>query len=156
MPSFIWGFADSNLPTITPTLPVANASTNGFPPHEGQFASAFHPDPYWNPLALSFHLVNTIRKTGKPYDSAAYTERMVDRARKWGFNSAGAFGAGDAGVRRAANFPHVAHLPLAPWEGFPDVPGTHGAFDPFNDKLREHCDEIFAQAASRPAPTTRC
>jgi len=121
------------------------------PPHEGQFATAFHPDQFWNPLALSFHLVNTIRKTGRPYDAASYTQRMIERARKWGFNSAGAFSDEDAPTRRAANFPHVAHLPLGQWEGFADVPGTHGVFDPFSEKIREHCDHIFSQRLPQDA-----
>ena len=121
------------------------------PTREAPFATAFHPDSYWNPLALSFHLVNTIRKYGKPYDSSIYTERMIERARKWGFNSAGAFGAGEAGVRRQMGFPHVAHLPLSTWEGFPGVPGTHGIFDPFSDKLREQCDRTFAEKLPRAA-----
>jgi hypothetical protein len=112
---------------------------------EGEFGSAYHPDPYWNSLALSFHLVNIIRKTGKPYDPAAYTARMIERVRKWGFNSIGAFVGGDAGVRRQVNFPFVAHLPLSTWEGFPDVPGAHGIFDPFSDELRRHCDKLFAE-----------
>lgn len=121
------------------------------PPHEGEFASAFNPDPYWNALALSFDLVNTIRKFGKPYDPATYTGRMIERVRKWGFNSAGGFGTGEASARRQMNFPHVAHLPLSTWEGFPDVPGVHGIFDPFSDKLREHCDRVFGERLSSAA-----
>jgi hypothetical protein len=70
---------------------------------------------------------------------------MIERGRKWGFNSAGAFGAGDEDVRRQANFPHAAMLPLSVWEGIPELPGTHGAFDPFDPRLRKHCDESFAQ-----------
>ena len=70
---------------------------------------------------------------------------MIERVRKWGFNSVGAFIGGDAGIRRRMNFPYVAHLPLSTWEGFPDVPGVHGVFDPFSDKLREHCDKLFAE-----------
>ena len=115
------------------------------PEHDGEFSTAFHPDAYWNPTTLSFHLVNTIRKYGQPYTAADYTARMIERVRKWGFNSAGAFGAGDTGARRQAHFPAVAHLPLATWEGFPDIPGAHGAFDPFSDKLRERCDQNFAK-----------
>jgi hypothetical protein len=115
------------------------------PARDGEFASAFHPQAYWSPNVLSFHLINTIRKFGQPYDPAAYTACMIERVRKWGFNSAGAFGAGDDGARRRANFPHVAHLPLATWEGFPDVPGAHGIFDPFSNKLRERCDKLFAE-----------
>lgn len=115
------------------------------PERNGEFQTAFHPDGYWQPHVVSFHLVNTIRKFGRPYAAATYTTRMIERLRKWGFNSAGAFGAGDAGVRRQANFPHVAHLPLTTWEGFPDVPGTHGVFDPFSNKLREQCNKRFAE-----------
>lgn len=121
------------------------------PAREGQFASGFHPEPYWNPLAFSFHLANTIRKFDKPYDPPAYTARMIERVRKWGFNSAGAFGAGDAGMRRQVSFPHVAHLSLSPWEGFPDVPGAHGIFDPFSEKLREHCAKVFAEKLPKAA-----
>ncbi|MBI5818901.1 MAG: beta-galactosidase [Verrucomicrobia bacterium] len=115
------------------------------PARDGEFKSAFHPQSYWNPNVLSFHLVNTIRKTGRPYEAASYTARMIERVRKWGFNSAGAFGAGDEGARRQAKFPHVAHLPLETWEGFPNIPGTHGVFDPFSNKLRERCDKLFAE-----------
>jgi len=115
------------------------------PPHEGEFSSAWHPNAYWRPDTLSFHLVNTIRKFHKPYDPAGYTERMIARARAWGFNSAGAFGAGDDAVRRRANFPYAASLPLSVWQGFEEIPGAVGVFDPFSDKLRAHCEKVFAQ-----------
>ena len=55
------------------------------PSHSGQFQTAWHPENYWGPLAVSFHLANTIRKTGRPYTNAEYTARMVERVRKWGF-----------------------------------------------------------------------
>ena len=115
------------------------------PPHDGEFRSAFHPDAFWNPDTLSFHLVNWIRKSGRPYSGADYTTRMIERVRKWGFNSAGAFGAGDAAARLQASFPHVASLPLSQWDGFPEVPGTHGGiWDPFDESLRARCDRNFA------------
>ncbi|MFA7006975.1 MAG: hypothetical protein WC429_23245, partial [Verrucomicrobiia bacterium] len=47
------------------------------PARDGEFASAFHADAYWKPNVLSFHLINTIRKTGRPYDAATYTARMI-------------------------------------------------------------------------------
>ena len=115
------------------------------PPRDGEFTSAFHPDSFWGPNVLSFHLANWIRKSGHPYDRADYTARMIERVRRWGFNSAGAFGAGDTGARQRVSFPCAAHLPLATWEGFPDVPGTHGVFDPFSDKLRAQCEKVFAE-----------
>ncbi len=115
------------------------------PTRDSEFRSAFHPDSFWGPNVLSFHLANTIRKTGHPYDRADYTARMIERVRQWGFNSAGAFGAGDTGARQRVSFPYAAHLPLSTWEGFPEVPGTHGVFDPFSDKLRAQCEKVFAE-----------
>ena len=121
------------------------------PPHDGEFQTAWNPESYWSPLAVSFHLANTIRKFGRPYASAEYTTRMIERVRKWGFNSAGAFGAGDEGARRRAQFPYAAMLPLSPWEGFPELPSAHGAFDPFDQAIRDRCDESFAQGIARRA-----
>ncbi len=115
------------------------------PPHGGEFKSAYHPNSFWNPDAVSFNLVNQIRKYGQPFDIAAYTARMIERVRKWGFNSAGAFSGADAGAREKAQFPSVAHLPLSIWEGFPEVPGAHGAFDPFDEKLRAHCEKVLSE-----------
>lgn len=115
------------------------------PAHDSEFKSTFHPNSYWNPDVLSFHLVNTIRKFGRAYTSAEFTARTIERVRKWGFNSAGAFGAGDDGARRTAQFPHVSSLPLSTWEGFADIPGAHGSFDPFDEKIRERCEKNFAE-----------
>lgn len=114
------------------------------PPRNSEFLSAWHSDKYWGPLAVSFHLANTIRKHGQPYARADYTTRMIERVRKWGFNSAGAFSSPDEGVCKQAKFPYAASLPLNPWEGFPEIPGAHGAFDPFDDTIRQRCDERFA------------
>ena len=114
------------------------------PSHDGMFGSAFKPEPYWNPTTVSFHLANRIRKTGQPYDSRSYTAGMIERARKFGFNSAGAFGAGNAEARRQAQFPHADHLPLHTWEGFKEVPGIHETLDPFSDQMRAQCVKNFA------------
>ena len=114
------------------------------PDHNGPFRSAFHPEPYWNPTSLSFHLANMIRKTGQPYELKSYTSRMIERVRKFGFNSAGAFGAGDAAVRQSAQFPYAEHLPLRSWEGFTELPGAHETFDPFDERNRAQCDRAFA------------
>ena len=114
------------------------------PDHDGPFRSAFHPEPYWNPFSFSFHLANMIRKTGQPYELKSYTANMIQRVRKFGFNSAGAFGAGDATARQQAQFPYVEHLPIRPWEGFAELPGVHEAFDPFDEQIRAQCDKAFA------------
>jgi hypothetical protein len=119
------------------------------PPRKGEFSSAWHPDNYWGSQAVSFHLANTIRKFGRPYARAGYTARMIERVRKWGFNSAGAFSSPDENTCRRMRFPYVASLPLSPWEGFAEIPGTHGAFDPFDDTIRARCDE---RLAARMAP----
>jgi hypothetical protein len=50
---------------------------------------------------------------------------MIERVRKWGFNSIGAF----SPVPKAA-FPYVAHLPINEWEGVPRIPGAHEVWDP--------------------------
>ncbi len=116
------------------------------PPREDVFASAWHPNAYWNPDVLSFHLVNLIRKTGQPYTPSDYAARMIERARKWGFNAIGAFSSTDAATQKRLRFPRVASLPLSQWEGFPEIPGTHGGiWDPFDDKLRALCAKSFAE-----------
>ena len=121
------------------------------PAHNGPFSSAFHPEPYWNPNVISFNLVNRIRKTGQHYDNKSDTASMIERVRKFGFNSAGAFGAGDAAARQQAQFPYVEHLPLRPWEGFTELPGAHESFDPFDERNRAQCDKAFA---AKVAPRT--
>lgn len=104
------------------------------PPAEGEFASIFRPGS--NGTILSFHLANQIRKYGKPYDIESYTARMIERMRKWGFTSIGAFSESGPDARKAAQFPTVAHLPLNIWEGIPRIPGIHETFDPFDEKTR--------------------
>lgn len=121
------------------------------PDRGGAFATAWHTDGYWKPLAVSFHLANTIRKTGQPYSPADQTTRMIERVRRWGFNSAGAFGAGEDGARSKLLFPYATSLPLSPWEGFPEIPGAHGAFDPFDAKIREQCEKKFAEKVAARA-----
>ncbi len=56
------------------------------PPKTGKFAPA-----WWsNGQAVSFYLVNYIRKFGS-YDLASFQKQMVERCRAWGFNSFGTF-----------------------------------------------------------------
>ena len=113
------------------------------PPYEGAFKTAYQS--WAGRDIVSFYLANTIRKFGRPYDPGQQTARMIGRLRQWGFNSAGAFGAGEATARSRAQLPYPGHLPLGTWEGFPELPGAHGAFDPFDEKLRLRCDKNFAE-----------
>jgi hypothetical protein len=53
---------------------------------------------------------------------------MIERVKKWGFNSIGAF----SPVPEKAAFPYVAHLPINEWEGVPRIPGAHEVWDPFD------------------------
>jgi len=108
------------------------------PEQKGEFASVFRTSPWQGGTVLSFHLANQVRKYGVPYAPEGYTTRMIERLRKWGFNSVGAFTEiGEAPkARKAAQFATVAHLPLNAWDDIPRVPGIHETFDPFDEKTR--------------------
>jgi hypothetical protein len=113
------------------------------PPHDGAFASAWQksaPD-----RVASFYLANVIRKTGQPYDPETYTARTIDRLRAWGFNSFGAFSDVDNQAQKAAQFPRVAALPLADWEGIPRLPSIGETFDPFDDANRARLEDNMAK-----------
>lgn len=106
------------------------------PKQDSEFASVFRSGQ--EGTVLSYHLINQVRKYGQPFTGESYTARMIERLRKWGFNSIGAFTPLETGpeARKAAQFPTVAHLPLNVWEGVPRVPGIHETFDPFDEKTR--------------------
>ncbi len=106
------------------------------PKPEGEFSTVFRKDS--GGTILSFHLVNQIRKYGQPFDPNTFSTRMIERLRKWGFNSIGAFTALDFGAtaRKTAQFPAVAHLPIDPWNGIKRIPGIHETFDPFDEGTR--------------------
>jgi len=106
------------------------------------FASAFRKD---DPTAFSFYVANTIRKYGHPYDADVLAGRMIDRVRKFGFNSIGAFSAIPA-VAKTKNFPYVTTLPINPWDtGIKTVPGAHEVWDPFDEKTRSIIEKTLAE-----------
>jgi len=113
------------------------------PPFDGDFRWAYRPDS--GRTGVSFHVANMIRKYGAPYDLESYLTRMIGRVRRWGFNSAGAFSPVGNQAYQEAMFPYVGHLPLAPWEGFAELPGAPGAWDPFSDRNRQHLAQLFAE-----------
>lgn len=99
---------------------------------------------------VSFYLANRIRKYGKPYEQAAFVADSIERARKWGFNSAGAFSGWDEGGReeiRQNHFPYVTFLPLGK-EVAPELPARK-VWDPFDEGIEQRMDAVFA---SRVAP----
>ncbi|MBN2291581.1 MAG: hypothetical protein JXM70_04095, partial [Pirellulales bacterium] len=108
------------------------------------FGTAWKPN---DPGVFAFHLANMIRKTGRPYDMGEYAGMWIDRERKWGFNSLGAFASTGAGPTRdqllAKNYPYVAFLPLG---GLPGVPGANKVWDPFTDGIEETLDKQFAKS----------
>ncbi len=113
------------------------------PKAEGEFASAFRPGD--GDANFSFHLANTIRKFGKPYDQDSFTERMIQRVRKWGFNSIGAFTPTPPSAHVKASFPYVAHLPINQWEGVPRLPGAHEVWDPYDPATEKKLAENIAR-----------
>jgi hypothetical protein len=112
------------------------------PPFEDLFKTAFREN---DRNVVSFHLANTIRKYGVAHDLEDYLARMIPRVRAWGFNSGGAFSPPSNRAHREASFPYVAHLPLAPWEGFAELPGATGAWDPFSLENRQRMETLFAE-----------
>jgi hypothetical protein len=112
------------------------------PPFDDQFKSAYREN---DRNVVSFHLANTIRKYEAAHNIEDYLARMIPRVRKWGFNSGGAFSPAGTRAHQQAQFPHVAHLPLNPWEGFAELPGASGAWDPFSQKNRQRLEKLFAE-----------
>ena len=119
------------------------AAYEWLPKREGDFATVFQKDS--GGTALSFYLANVIRKTGQPFDSETFTERLIPRLRKWGFNSVGAFSNGGEAAQRAAQFPRVAHPPISEWEGIPRLPSIGETFDPFEEKNRARLEDNMAK-----------
>ena len=100
------------------------------PKAEGGYASAFRPGD--GDAHFSFYLANIIRKFGAPYDYETHATRMIERVRKWGFNSIGAFSPIPQQAHMKADFPYVASLPINAWEGVPRIPGAHEVWDPYD------------------------
>ncbi len=122
------------------------------PKAEGEYASAFRPGD--GDAHFSFYLSNTIRKFGSAYDYDTHAARMIDRVRKWGFNSIGAFSPIPSSAHVKASFPYVTHLPINEWEGVPRIPGAHEVWDPYDvttaAKLAENIAHEVPQRAKDP------
>jgi hypothetical protein len=110
------------------------------PPYESEFKGAFHREPYWSRDTFSYYAANVIRKYGK-FDANELAARMIERVRKFGFNSGGAFSGIDKYVRESAHFPYVSFLPLG---DLADVPGIRGTLDPFEPGNQTKIDANFA------------
>lgn len=111
------------------------------PPANSDYKTAFREGDTAN---LSFYVANTIRKFGQPYDHDVFAGRMIDRVRKFGFNSMGAFSTPPPSAGRKANFPYVLSLPINAWEGITRIPGAWEVFDPFDEKVRALVEQQLA------------
>lgn len=86
----------------------------------GPFAAGWRTDAKED---YSFYVSNLVRKYGIPFDQGGWYARQVDRVRKWGFNTAGAFSTLVPGGPR---IPYAAHLGAFPSyqigsSGLPDI-----------------------------------
>jgi hypothetical protein len=119
------------------------------PPYEGHYKSAFRGENGSD--VVSFHLANMVRKYNEPFELERYQARMIERVKKFGFNSIGAFSSATQAAHRA-NFPYVTSLPLDQWNGgIPRLPGIHEAWDPFDEKIRARVEENFAKSVAAKA-----
>ncbi len=114
------------------------------PPTSGEFAGAWQPDQYWHDKAFSFYLANVGRKYGS-IDREQQLGRLVERVRRMGFNSVGAFSGNNPAFT-------AAHIPRMEMVGMdPELPGIRGVPDPFDDATRKHFDEQCARQVAANA-----
>jgi len=118
------------------------------PATDATFTTAWRPN---DPGVISFYLANLIRKYGEPFNTGTFTQRWIDRLRKWGYNSAGAFAfAGDESEQaavRQSSFPYVTFLPVGGADSLP----VKGVWDPFSDNIEENLDKSMAKGLAPKA-----
>lgn len=113
------------------------------PKYESEYKTAYRAS--WA-TDFSYYLANRIRKTGKPFDLDEWKTEQIDRLRKWGFNSDGAFTAYSK-VNQKKNFGRVPGL-YKPKGLIGDI------CDPFDPAIREDLDRNFSKlAGSKDDPT---
>lgn len=89
---------------------------------------------------FSYYMANKYRKTGTMPSFSSFFSEAVDRIRKWGFNSAGAWGSGSQA--KANGLPYTLVLPL---NGMAK-PAEIKVFDIFADGAEQAIDEAFAKS----------
>ncbi len=113
------------------------------PKYESEYKTAYRAS--WA-TDFSYYLANRIRKTGKPFDLDEWKTEQINRLRKWGFNSEGAFTAYSK-VNRGENFGRAPGL-YKPKGLIGDI------CDPFDPAIREDLDRNFSKlAGSKDDPT---
>ncbi len=113
------------------------------PPFDGDFKTAYLPDQ--GNKVVSFYLANVVRKYGKPYSHDDLQKRMIDRIRKFGFNSIGAFTDVSHPVVDEEKFPYAAHLPMGQWNSIRAIPGINETWDPYEADNVAKLDAAFAK-----------
>ncbi|HEY0256300.1 MAG TPA: sugar-binding protein [Candidatus Methylacidiphilales bacterium] len=114
------------------------------PPLNSEFKTAYRPQN--GDSVFSFLVANMIRKYGKPYDLHDFVGTMIDRVRKWGFNSIGAFSPVPEAVVQAKSFPYVLSLPFDSSLGkVKRIPGISETWDPFDPDAGRVIDANFAK-----------
>ncbi len=110
------------------------------------FGSAWRPN---DPGVFSFYLANRVRKYGKPFDHTEFFAESIERVRKWGFNSAGAFTAYPPSIMQLVqerNFPYVTFLPMGDIGKY-EI--TNRVWDPFQPNVEEAFDNAFSRLADK-------
>lgn len=115
------------------------------PYNEPEFSTAF----YNGQENFSHLLANRIRKTGQPFNAHQFFEEGMNRVRKWGFNTAGAWSGHDPITHQ---MPNVQMLPISGMKSWSDVEGLH-YFDIFVEDAEQKMDAALA-ATSVPANST--
>ena len=86
---------------------------------------------------------------GQPWNPEDFTAQTIDRVRKLGFNSSGAFSAWTK-IEQERNFPRVGWVDFS---GIDTIPDTHDIMDPFATGAAEKLDKNCAAICGRqPGP----
>lgn len=110
------------------------------PPRDGEFATAWHPESWWNDKAFSFYAANLIRKYGPDHDKVTHLTAVIERVKAMGFNAIGAF-SGHSPAFTATHFPRVEHVGVGP-----ALPGVRGVPDPFDADTLRRMDESWSKS----------
>lgn len=104
------------------------------PPYDSEYRGAFQ----GSKDVFSYYMANKLKKTGSIPSSSQFFKEAVDRIKKWGFNSAGAWGSGTMSSQNG--LPYTLVLPL---NGM-GKPAEIKVFDIFADGAESKIDAAFA------------
>lgn len=105
------------------------------PPYDSEYRDAFQ----GSPDVFSFYMANKYKKTGAIPTNAEFFAEAVYRLRKWGFNSAGAWGSGALSAQNG--LPYTLVLPLNSMS----KPSEIKIFDIFAADAEARIDDAFSK-----------